>query len=349
MILKPINFKDTIINLDTTIKEALSSLVKSQKKICLVIDKKNNFIGAINDGDIRRALLKNLDLKSPIRKIINYKPLKTTISDNLKILREKMILDDIWQVPIINKKKITGLLVLTSKYERKILDSILYIPAGGFGKRMGQLTEYIPKPMLQIKDKPIIQHIIENAYLSGFKELIISLHYKSNVIKKFIRNKNNFGLKINFIDEKKPLGTCGSLANTLKHNFKQIVVHNGDVIGDINYNDLLNFHLKMKNKITTVKSTIKYSCPYGVIKFNKKNLLTNLNEKPIYNYDILSGIYVFDRSIIQKLKKNKFISMTDFLQNNSKRKISVYDLKKQWNDIGKPIDIIKVNDILKRL
>ena len=214
---------------------------------------------------------------------------------------------------------------------------------------MGALTHETPKPMLIVKGKPIIQHIIENAKLAGFKEFVISLHYKSSIIKKFAKDKNFFGVNIKFIDEKRPLGTCGSLAKTLKLSYKEVVVHNGDIIGDINYQDLLNFHYNMRNKITVVKSSLEYLNPFGVIKINKKNLLTELKEKPIYKFNILSGIYILNKSILRTVKKNTFTSMTDFLNKNLRKKISVYHLKKQWNDIGSPKDIAIVNDILKKL
>ena len=349
MKLKSIEYKDTILKSSATIKDALNNLVNSSKRICLVINKKNNFMGTITDGDIRRALLKNFKLSSPIVKIINYKPLRSSISDNLNSLKKKMIQGDIWQVPILNKKRIIGLLILTDDHEKKIFNTIFYIPAGGFGKRMGELTQETPKPMLIIKGKPIIQHIIENGKLAGFKEFVISLHYKSSIIKKFIKNKDFFGVNVKFINEKKPLGTCGSLANTLKLNYKEIVVHNGDIIGDINYHDLLNFHYNMKNKITVVKSSLEYLNPFGVIKINNKNLLTDLKEKPTYKFNILSGIYVLNKSILRTIKKNTHMNMTDFINKNLRKKISVYHLKKQWNDIGSPKDITKVNDILKKL
>ena len=349
MKLKSVEYKSTIIKSSNTIKDALNNLVNSSKRICLVVNKKNNFIGTITDGDIRRALLKNFKLSSPITKIINKKPLRSSISDNLNSIKAKMIKGDIWQTPIINKKKIIGLLILTDEHQNKIYNTIFYIPAGGFGKRMGALTHEIPKPMLIIKGKPIIQHIIENAKLAGFKDFVISLHYKSSIIKKFAKDKNFFGVNIKFINEKKPLGTCGSLAKTLKLSYKEVVVHNGDIIGDINYQDLLNFHYNMRNKITVVKSSLEYLNPFGVIKINKKNLLTELKEKPIYKFNILSGIYILNKSVLRTIKQNTFTSMTDFLSKNLRKKISVYHLKKQWNDIGSPKDITTVNDILKKL
>ncbi len=349
MKLKPIQYKDTILKSYASIKDALTCLVKSQKKICLIVNKQNKFVGTITDGDIRRALLKNFKLSSPINKIMNFKPLQCSINGKLNSIKSKMIKNDIWQVPIIQKDKVIGLLILSDDYEEKINKSIFYIPAGGYGKRMGSLTYETPKPMLLIKEKPIIQHIIENAKLSGFKNIVISLHYKSEIIKKFIKSKKFFGINIKFITEKKPLGTCGSLAKTIKFNYDEIVVHNGDIIGEINYHDLLKFHHKMKNKITIVKSSQEYLNPYGVINFNKKNVLTRLTEKPVYKFNILSGIYVFNKSVLKKLKKNTFMNMTDFLNRNIKSKISVYNLKKQWNDIGNPQDILKVNDLLKKL
>ena len=349
MKLKPIEYKDTILKSHSSIKDALNCLVKSQKKICLVVNKQNKFIGTITDGDIRRALLKNFKLSSPINKIMNFKPLQCSINEKLKAIKSKMIKKDVSRVPIIKEKKVIGLLILSDNEEEKVSNTIFYIPAGGYGKRMGSLTYETPKPMLLIKEKPIIQHIIENAKLSGFKNIIISLHYKSEIIKEFIKSKKFFGINIKFIIEKKPLGTCGSLAKTIKYNFEEIVIHNGDIIGDINYHDLLKFHHKMKNKITVVKSSQEYLNPFGVINFNKKNLLTNLTEKPVYKFNILSGIYIFNKSILKKLKKNTFMNMTDFLNRNIKSKISVYNLKKQWNDIGNPQDILKVNDLLKKL
>ena len=246
--------------------------------------------------------------------------------------------NSVLQIPIVDKKKsIKGLYVL-KEFEKKLQkkhNNLVVIMAGGFGQRLLPYTRKVPKPMLKIAGKPIIEHIIDMLKFQGFKNIIICLHYKKNIFKNYFKKKNIGEINLSFVEEKKPLGTAGALSLIKKKNKNPIIVLNGDLLFDFELEKLISFHLKTKGDSTILVKSHDIQNPYGVVK-SKKNLVTNFSEKPIYQSNINTGIYALKPSILKMIPKNQKISMVDFLRNIIKKKRKVYALstKESWVDIG---------------
>ena len=191
-----IKWKKSIILENKSIAEAIKAIENSQIKICFVINGKKEFVGTITDGDIRRSLIKNYSLNTNLKNIINYKPLKLDPKGNKKEVLKKMKEREILYIPIIDKRKrIVGLYSANDNLKEYKNNSFL-IFAGGRGERLKPITNFIPKPMIKIANKPLLEHIILKAKEDGFTNFIISVFYKKKIIKDYFKNGKNLGVKI---------------------------------------------------------------------------------------------------------------------------------------------------------
>jgi len=342
MLLTKKDFKKLIINENSIILDAINNLNLSGRRVVLVNNNNNNFAGIINDGDIRRAMSKGLNIKSSIKNIINRKPyyLKSVLEIEEKSSQRNFQSYD--YIPIVKNKKILGLYLnnFEDTYLQKYNENIV-IMAGGFGRRLGKLTKNCPKALLNFNNKPLLQHLIEHIKKSGFYNVYISVFFLKNKIKNFIEKKNSFSININFLEEKSPLGTIGSI-KLIKKISSNFIVINCDVISDINFAELLKFHKKNNSILTIGVKNFQYKNPYGVIE-TKNNRFLSFKEKPEINFNINAGIYVFKKKIISLVKKLNVKNIEELIEILKKKKIqiSTYPILENWFDYGQEIKKLK--------
>ena len=246
------------------------------------------------------------------------------------------IKNDIANIPLINKNNlIIGMYAYHNIENDLKRDTVILIMAGGKGKRLLPLTKNIPKPMIKISGKPMVERLVIKASKEGFSNFIFSVNYLSHKIKDYFKNGGKWKVNINYIEETKPLGTIGSLAHLKNLKFKNLIVVNCDVITKLNFNDLLIFHDSHK-QIATVASIIhETKNQFGVIK-TKGSRLIEMVEKPLQKNFVNGGIYVFKKSIIKNIKKNKKLDINELFKKiiRLNKKIIVYPLHEPWADIG---------------
>ena len=213
--------------------------------------------------------------------------------------------------------------------------------AGGFGKRLGDLTKKNPKALLKYKSKPLLQHIIEHIQSQGFKNLYISVFYLKNLIKEFLKKNNYFSSKIKFLEEKTPLGTIGSL-KLIKKISKNFLLLNCDVISGSDLNEMLKFHVKKKAFITIGIKNYKYQNPYGVVN-TSSGKFKSFEEKQEINFNINAGIYAINKGVIKMIRKNNFKNIENLIEYLIKRnyKILVFHIIENWLDLGQNKKVLK--------
>jgi len=334
--------KKIIISQDCTILEAINNLNRSELKIILITDKSKKFVGIITDGDIRKAFLNKYNINSPIRHIVNKKPffVKSILDLNNLSSRELNIFA---HIPVIKNNKIYGLYAqnFSSNIIKKNNKEHVVIMAGGYGKRLGALTEKCPKALLKFNNKPLLQYILEHVKKSNFCNIQISVFFLKKMIKNFILKKNYSYLKFNFIEERFPMGTIGSigLIKKISNNF---IVLNCDVISDVKLLELLRFHKKNRSILTIGVKHFQYKNPYGVI-ISKNNKFISFKEKPELNFTINAGIYVFNKKIISIINKFNLKNIEDLIVTlkNKNYKILTYPIIENWHDLGQDKDNLK--------
>lgn len=323
---------------DISIKEALKILNKSQGQILLIVDGKNRLIGTVTDGDVRRALLGNISLSESISKVMHKNPKVIHESETEKAI-EYMGQYGVKQVPVVNESgEVIDLIlwkdVIHPSYHVKPKDNYVFIPAGGKGVRLDPFTKILPKPLIPIGDKPIIEIILEKFLQYGFNKFIISLNYKADMIKSyFAENRHNF--KIEYVHESKELGTAGSLSLVKGMINDSLIISNCDVISDIDFDGLLNFH-KQKGFHATIMGSVRHvKIPYGVLEIENE-MFSNIVEKPEYDFIVNSGIYVIEPKTINLIPDNSHLDMPDLLKTAKEKgfKIGVYPFSGEWIDVG---------------
>ena len=323
--------KQSFLTLENTLRDAINSLDKTELKICFVIDKNKKLIGSITDGDIRRGLIKNLSVDDKIKRIVNKNPIY--VNQNMSYQAAKLIMksNQILQIPVINKKKQIMDIHLWDNTDKEVIKNSIVIMAGGFGKRLRPLTLKTPKPMLKISNKPLLEFVILNAKNNGFKNFIICTHYKHKQISNYFKDGKNLGVSIKYLKENKPLGTAGSIKR-IKSNHPLVVI-NGDVVSNINFKNLLDYHNKNKSYATMVVRNYEQINPFGVVKLTN-NKIISLEEKKTEKTSINAGIYVLNNNVKKII--SGYTDMTDLFIEliKRKKKVLAFPLHENWLDIG---------------
>ena len=332
------NKKDIIehfISPEHKIKLAIKKMSTPNNNYCLVVGKQQNILGTVTDGDIRRGLLKNYSLNEKVEKIYRKRPVVTRKTLSRNEIKDILNKKDITFLPLINKKN-----EILDIYDDKKIDEVssinyqMLIMAGGKGLRLRPLTNKIPKPLLLVNKKPIIEHIITIAKNQGIVDFYISINYLGHKIKKYLGNGSKLGVKITYLEEKKPLGTAGSI-NLIKKFNRPIIVTNSDIISKINFQEMISDHKKNKSHLTMVAKVFYEKDNYGRIIANG-SIVKKVIEKLEQNLLINAGIYLIDPKIKKIIKNSEYLDMTDLINRalKEKLKINVFPIHEKWLDYG---------------
>lgn len=329
-------WKKTLISPDLSILKVMEMIDNNSQQIAVVTDKEGKLLGTVTDGDIRRGILKGITLDSPVSCIMNSHPV--TIQ---KFSDQKSIID------ILKANKLHHLLVVDDDMHVVGIERMeeqpacthgknwAVIMAGGFGRRLAPMTDGCPKPMLEIGGKPVLQTTLEQLVRQGFTQFCISVNYLSEQIKNHFGDGSDFGAEIHYLDEKKRMGTAGSLSLFPFKTEKPILLINGDVLTKLNFGQLIDFHREHNAKATIAVATYDYQVPYGVVKANRGRLI-GFEEKPVYANFINAGIYVLNPETLGYVPKNSFFDTTDLLGTllDNKETVCVFPIREYWIDIG---------------
>ena len=330
-------WKKVILNSSDTMSKAIQVLNEQALRIIMVADHTNKLIGTITDGDIRRSLLLNMGLDTKLMNIMHKNPKTVFENDSDEKVLSIMRAEDILQIPIIDQQGIIiGLKNIQNSIGVKRLDNIVFLMAGGFGKRLKPLTDSTPKPLLLIGGKPILEIIIKQCIEQGFHNFVISTHYKAEMFKQYFGDGDKWGVSINYVHEEAPMGTAGSLGLMKKTIIKEpILVLNGDLLTKVDFENLLNFHDVNSFSATLCVHEHKDQIDYGVVT-SLNNKLVNIEEKPINKFFINAGIYIINPSLINDIEDGVYLDMPDFLkrQTASNIEVGVFPMHEYWLDVG---------------
>lgn len=345
-------WKKIILRANDSIELAIKVLTKQALQIIMVSDDGGVLIGTVTDGDIRRALIKHLDMATSLDKVMNKSPFSANFLDNKDKVLRAMQKKGLLHMPITDHNRvIVGLETLQDLINKPKYDNPVVLMAGGFGKRLNPLTNETPKPLLNVGTKPIMETIIEQFINSGFHNFFISTHYKAEMVSNYFSDGSNWGVSIQYIHEEKPLGTAGSLG-LLPSNLSDlpIIMMNGDILTKLNFDNLLNFHIQSDSIATLCSREYDFQIPYGVIDADE-NVVKSIVEKPIQKFFVNAGIYVLNSSVYNKLDGVTNIDMPKLLNNQVKlnKKVSTFPIHEYWIDIGHMEDYERANNEITNL
>lgn len=340
--------KSCTLSSRATVEQALRCLNAGHKTV-VVLDEKSRVVGSVTDGDVRRAMLKGAVNSSVVGEIMNCSPIITNgamnIDEVICLAKERGV---IHIIEVNEKGEFVGLITSQAYVDRKMraLNASALIMAGGKGKRLLPITNSLPKPMVVIGGKPLLQRQIERLRDHGITEINISVNYLSHVIENYFNDGAQFGVTIHYLREKEEMGSGGALRLLDKNLDQNLVVINGDVLTDLDFHELCQFHETEKADITVAGTRHEIYVPFGILNVSG-NELVSVDEKPMVGFLCNAGIYVVSPGILQWAKEGSGpMTMVDVIEHSlaMKKVTRVFAAHEEWTDIGTPEDLASAQE-----
>lgn len=343
------NWRKALLPTTANLQDAVRSLDKSTLQIVLVVSGNDVLVGTITDGDIRRGLLNGLTLSSSIDTVVRKDPMVVPPDFGRELVLQLMQTNKIHQLPVVDEnQQVVGLHVLDELIAPLQRPNLMVIMAGGKGTRLRPHTENCPKPLLPVACKPMLEHIIVRAKAEGFENFVLAIHYLGYMIEEYFGDGERLGVKINYLREDAPLGTAGALAMLTPRPDIPFVVTNGDVLTDIRYSDLLDFHNHHGALATMAVRLHEWQHPFGIVHTEGIDI-TAFEEKPVAVSHVNAGIYVLEPDALNSLEGIEQCDMPTLfgkLKEQNSRTI-VYPMHEPWLDVGRPEDYLKADTLKK--
>ena len=336
--------KNLLIHSDQSIKDALKQIGKSGEKCLIVVGDDKKFLGTLSDGDVRKVILDGKNMNESLKTFYNKNSTYLLAGKySIQEVKDIFIKKKFDLIPIIDTSgKIIEILTWAETFgngkDRKVqsLSVPVVIMAGGRGTRMEPFTNVLPKPLVPVHEKPIIEHIIERFNKLGCSEFHLTINYKGKILKAYFEElQPDYG--VHFVKEQEPLGTAGSLRFLDKKFDQPFFVTNCDIIIKADYGSLYEFHSKGGYDITLVASAKEYVIPYGTCELNEAGHLAYINEKPKYDFLVNTGLYVLNPDMLKLIPENRFYHITHLIEDakNQGKKVGVFPIDDDaWIDVG---------------
>lgn len=332
------SWKKILVTPDDTLESVTNLLEQEARRIVLVVNHKMQLLGTITDGDVRRALIKGNDLKTKAKDVMCSEPYvahqKESAEKRNNIIKSNVLL----HLPVLDDDGVlVGLESVLGNPEESNRKNPVFLMAGGFGKRLQPLTNDLPKPLLNIGSKPVLEIILEQFVEEGFCNFIISTHYKAEMIRDYFGDGEKWNVDISYVHEDSPLGTAGALGLLPRYSPDlPIIMMNGDLLTKVSFQHLLDFHNEQGGLATMCVREYDFCVPYGVVQI-QENRVSKIQEKPVHKFFVNAGIYVIDNELLQSVPKGAVIDMPDLLgtQVDNGKQVNIFPIHEYWLDIGR--------------
>lgn len=336
-----------LITPDSSIRDAMLTIDKNVQGIVLIADGERTLLGTVTDGDIRRAILNSISLEASVARLLERKkgtsyevPIVSNIDDTADERIALMKKHSIRHLPIVDDQNhIIDLIQPDTLIPDALLPVHGVVMAGGFGTRLRPLTENLPKPMLPVGGRPLLQRTLEQFHASGIRRVNITTHYLPEKITDYFGKGEKLGLSLDYVNEDKPLGTAGALG-LMEQPDEPLLVINGDILTQVDFRSMLKYHQKHKADLTMAVRQYEFRVPYGVVEHENAPFVRAIREKPTYQYLVNAGIYLIEPSAHKYIPSNQRFDMTDLMDTIMANGGSVvsFPIVEYWLDIGQHAD-----------
>ncbi len=330
-------------------------LMDAQKVKMLFVFEDDSFVSILTIGDIQRAIVKNISLETPVEKVVERDKKFAHVGEPMEVIREKMLRLRAECMPVLDEQgELADVIFWQDLFEKKEMDLRpkidlpVVIMAGGKGTRLKPLTNVIPKPMIPIGDKTILEEIMDQFEGIGCHKFYMSVNYKADMMKYYLSQLSH-QYDIEFFEEDKPLGTIGSVSLLKGKINTPFFVSNCDIIIDQDYRDVYEYHISNMNELTIVTAVKSFKIPYGVIETGEDGLMTGLQEKPEITYMINTGVYILNPDCIDKIPEGEFFHITHLMDKIKMKggRIGCFPVSEHaWKDMGEWREFLKVANII---
>ena len=347
------DFQQVLVPCTSTVREAMAVIndFASGLHIAFVVDERSRLLGALSDGDIRRALLRGTQLEENVQSVMNDKPISVSVGtptqDVIALINQK----EVTAIPEIDEAGVVQRIHRLDAFRKHgVRDNLVVIMAGGVGSRLRPFTEETPKPMLSVGGKPILETILSGFADQGFRNIVLAVNYQSAAIKEHIGDGSSFGVSISYLEESKPLGTAGPLTLLGEKPKQPIIVSNGDLLTKVNYQSLVDWHMEHKSVATMCVRHYDFQIPFGVVQ-SKKHHIVELFEKPLQSYWVNAGIYVLEPEALEFLPNDSYFDMTSLFQSliEQDKTVCSFPVGEYWLDVGRHSDFERAQQEYARI
>lgn len=339
------------IDRNSPIREAMRVIEGNDGKIALIVDENRKLLGTLTDGDIRRAVLAGHTLDTQLLHVMNKKPFFADHKEDRTILLNQMKTRHIRHIPIVDDSHIvTDIINMTDILLPESRENWVVIMAGGFGKRLMPLTENVPKPMLEVGGKPVLEILVKTFIAQGFHKFYISVNYLGGQIKDYFGNGNQYGIEIRYLEETQPLNTAGSLSLIEDIPAQPLLLINGDIVTNVKFPEMFDFHAIEKADISIGVREHKVQIPYGVVEIDEKRV-QGFSEKPVSTHFVNTGIYVLNPDMLGLVPKNQPFSMPDLVMKaqGQRKNVLAFPVTESWLDIGRMEDFARAESVVEQI
>jgi dTDP-glucose pyrophosphorylase len=326
---------------EQTIREAIGVVDSNARQVALVLDTENHLLGVITDGDVRRGILRGVDLDAPVAEIMNSNPKTARVSDDPDDILITMSELSVRHMPLIDSNGVVvGLFTGDGNIHVPAISTPVVLMAGGRGQRLYPLTKDVPKPMLPVGGVPLIEIILRNIAAQGFVNVFISVNYLAQVIIDHVGDGSKFGLAVTYLHEDKPLGTAGALSQLDGAITEPFMVMNSDLLTRVNLRRLMAFHLDQASSATVGVREHVIEIPFGVVNLDGARV-ASMEEKPSHRSLVNAGIYALNPDALSVLPGGEYCDMPTLLSLLMERgeNVSAFPIHEQWLDVGRPEDL----------
>jgi len=340
------SWRDITVDTNASVQDALAVLDAGSMQIALVVEEDGHLAGTVTDGDIRRTLLRGKGLDAPVSEAMNANPVTGLVEEDHEIWQRTMQRHSLRHLPLLDSRGCVVDLVRFQTPSEPSRDTPVVIMAGGIGARLRPLTKQIPKPLIKVGSKPVLQTIIENFAEQGFEKIQLCINYKGDMIRKHFGDGSQFGVNINYVEEKERLGTAGALSLLPEPPNRPFIVMNGDLLTKVDFVRLLEFHEQQGFAATMAMREYSHQIPYGVLKISDGYKLESLVEKPTERFYVNAGIYILDPATLKRLPQNEYFDMPSLFQKlmQDGKAVGSFPLRDYWIDIGRMEDLERASD-----
>lgn len=340
------DWRKAVVKPDATIRDAMAAIDNGAIQICVIVAEDGTLTGVVTDGDIRRAILGGAALETLAIDIMVASPYTAPVTQAREELSRQMDLRQIRQIPLLDDNDRLVSVAFADEFRNlsKLRPNPVVLMAGGRGTRLQPLTNDMPKPMLKVGDKPILETIISRFVDQGFCKIFLSVNYRAEIIQDYFRDGSWLGADISYLEEAVPMGTAGALSllpDTPQH---PIIVMNGDILTQVDFRSLVAYHNEQSAAATMALREFGYSVPFGVVNVDDHQI-TGIEEKPNQQFLVNAGIYVVGPATLGLIPSGEASDIPDLFKKliQIKKPLAAFLIHEYWVDVGRSDDFNRAN------
>lgn len=346
------DWKQVLVAPDASIESALAALDQGALRIVLVVDSTRRLLGTLTDGDVRRGMLRRVPLDAPVSAIMCATPTVAAPGSPRAECLSLMERAHLLHLPLVDETgTLVGLETLDGLLQPTHRDNPVFLMAGGLGTRLRPMTQSVPKPLLKVGNKPLLEHILDSLIAQGFHRFFISLHYMPEMIRAHFGDGSRWGVDIRYVQEESPLGTAGALG-LLPHAEigAPLLMLNGDLLTTVDYSELLEFHTGHASAVSLCVSRYEHRVPYGVV-ISDDHVVRSIEEKPAHAWFINAGIYVLSPEVVHRVPARLRLDMPELISREIARGsgVTAFPLREYWLDVGRMTEFEKAQKDVEAL